>query len=135
MPSFVRVRKVTASQRYQSPGAETMQQVGDAIIPQLVRRTQSGIDEHRRGFAPYAKSSPKAGRRVNLTETYDMLGGMQVVQATAKTVRIGWTNKRLGRIAGFLQGGTENMPARPFVGIPKTWALTALRRLYKPWKK
>lgn len=112
-----------------------MRKVGEAIIPQIVARTQAGFDEQRRRFAPYAKNGPKAGKRVDLTETYHMLGGMQVVKATNKTVRIGWTNRRLGTIAGYLQGGTENMPARPFVGMPITWVRAALRTLYRPFRR
>lgn len=135
MPSFFRVRSVKMAQKYQTPGADVMRKVGDAVLPKIIARTQSGLDENRRRFAPYAKDSKKAGKTVDLTETFDMLSQMTVVKATPKTVRLGWKSRKLGTRAGFLHGGTENMPARPFVGITTQWVIDALRKFYRPFKR
>lgn len=136
MPSsYFRVRTIRASTLYNPPGSDVMRKVGEDVIPQIVNRTKSGLDEKRRSFTPYSLDGPKAGKRVTLTESGKMLKGLAVIKVGPKTFKLGWRNAKLGLRALFQHKGTVNIPDRRFVGFPKSWAIEALRKHWKPWKR
>lgn len=115
----------------------TRQAIGQAIIDRITARTsEDGVDKNGRKLGKYSKSyaksldgqvfGKKSGGPVTLLATGDMLGGMTIIEESARTLTIGWDDsaqnaKAYGHISGmaghpFLDG---KVPERDFFGLPK----------------
>lgn len=108
-----------------APGRAAMQAAGQHLAARTVARTQSGLDEDNRKFAPYSRRSKGT---VDLTDTGQMLNDYQPVAITDRTVGLGFRTIRSECIADAHQSGKGTLPVRRFTGIPKAW-VQAVRAL------
>lgn len=113
------------------------QAIGQEIIDRIAKRTtEEKEDKHGDSLGTYSKSygesdfakifGKKAGQRVNLTATGDMLASMDIKDTTAQTITIHFDDdeqnaKAYGHISGmkghpFLDGKVQK---RDFFGLPK----------------
>jgi hypothetical protein len=101
-----------------------MREAGNELATKIKERTLRGLDEDGRRFEPTESGAP-----ADLHASGRLLDDLGVVEASNRRVVVGFRTERSRRIAGYLQHGTSNMPARPFLGVPARWAVDILRRL------
>lgn len=101
------------------------QALAQAVIDKIQKRTEDGLDRNNKSFKGYSKAYKnseayadfrKTGK-VNLRLTGDMLDLMDVIDQSANTVTIGWSdedekNKAKGHI-----DGAGRLPRRDFFGL------------------
>lgn len=121
----VRVRKNFSLRRLKFSDRDTMQQVGEDMVEHVVTRTRGGRDEGGRSFVRYSPRGPKAGQRVDLTESREMLDNLQVTRVGTRSVTIGFTDPKQEAKARAHQYGKGNVPRRAFMGVGKD----AIRRI------
>lgn len=110
------------------PGRTHMQKVGDQLAARTVARTMAGRDENGHPFKPYAVDGPKAGQRVDLTETGEMLADYGPLVVTERYVGLGFATERSRKLADIHNKGKGHMPVRRFTGVPAAW-VTEVRAL------
>lgn len=119
-----------------SYGPATRQAIGQAVIDQIVKRTQEQrIDKNGKPLKGYSKTyaqtleakiaGKSAGEPANLTLHGDMLGSLTIVDETAKTITIGFDDSKENAKAYGHISGMEGHPTikkgkvRDFMGLPK----------------
>ena len=113
---------------------EFMKQVGD----QLVKNTQERFDKTKsdpdgRKWAPWAESTKRAYQKSGGGSLLVRTGALRnSIRATANDKQVSVSsNLKYGQ---YLQQGTGNMPARPFIGIGKRDE-DSLQQLWDKWIK
>lgn len=130
---------------YTPPPASAVRAEGAWLVKKIWARTLSGRDMNERPFVPYADGRSET---VDLFESGDMLGNLQVTSATSRRIAIGFTRAkealkgaahhfgakgRQGRDRGtgrFKPRG-KGLPARPWLGVSKAWVDAVAARLVK----
>lgn len=104
----------------------------------IIRRTLSGRDESGNSFRPYAASTKRQRARrgkststVNLQDTNTMLGGIAILQVTARRGRLGFKGGEAGRRATAHHRGI-GVPRRAFFGVTDEDEKAAIDR-FKAW--
>lgn len=103
------------------------EQIGQAIIEKIIKRTESGVDVKGKPFAKYSpnyiKSAPfkafdKSKGEVNLELSGDMLGLMDIVGESRNSVTIGWGDEdQIPKAFNHITGDT--VKKRDFFGLTK----------------
>lgn len=106
------------------------EEIGQAILDRIVKRTSEGKDRNNKEFRGYSKeyiksdefkSFGKSKGKVNLQLTGDMLGLMDIKETSQNTITIGWDDsdeaaKAHGHITGSKSGPKVK---RDFFGLTK----------------
>jgi hypothetical protein len=106
--------------------ADTREMIGEAVIDYITARCQEDKDNKGRGFAAYTDKYAdwKGQQKVDLTLSYDMLAGMEIVKNKNRLISIGYARgnseqpKAEGNHYG-TYGKKAPIPgkARPFLGF------------------
>lgn len=109
------------------PTQSAMREEAVTLRDRIVQRTQSGLDENNRKFAPYQGG----GRRtVDLTDTGQMLEqDFQPVSVTRNRFGLGFRTFRSEQIADAHITGKGKLPVRAFLGVPASWVNAIKKRL------
>lgn len=96
--------------------------IAQEVLDRIIERTQSGIDKNGQKFKPYSAAYAKAKGvsrdSVDLTLYGDMLESMDIVDATAETVVLGFPDSHENAKAyNHTEGVT--VPRRDFFGLPQ----------------
>lgn len=102
------------------------QAIGGSIIERIIERTQSGIDRAGRKFKGYSEAYRESlgfkafgkTNQVDLTQTGDMLGTLEVIKDTPTTMTLGWEDETQNAKAYNHTTG-DTVPKRDFFGLPK----------------
>lgn len=134
-----KVKSLDVAKRWSRPGRTAMARIGVDLAIKVENRTERGLDEQNRSFAPYRPSTirEKGSSRVNLRGAHGgshLLDDLGPTRVTETSVRVGFSSPRNEEIAGYLTGGTSRMAARPFLDVPRQWIRDALRKFYRPWR-
>lgn len=109
------------------PAQSAMRQEAETLRDRIVTRTQSGLDEDNRKFAPYLGNKKAT---VDLTDTGQMLERDFVpVSVTRKGFGLGFRTFRSEQIADAHITGKGRLPIRRFLGVPVRWATAMTTRL------
>lgn len=117
--------------------SELLNEVGEALALSTIQRIMTTkTAPSGQAWAPWATSTLLArNKKGNAAQglLYDTgaLGNSITWQVKGKTVEVG---SSLGVIGEYLQNGTANMPARPFIGLSKE-DLTEAQRITKEYFK
>lgn len=103
---------------------ELKQAFGQALIDHMVERTESGVDKNGQKFSAYPKSYKESDAfkafgktsKVNLTMTGDMLAQIDIVEAKANEIKIGWRDDTENAKA-YNHNTGDTVTKRPFFGI------------------
>lgn len=116
-------------------GPEDRQSIGRAIVKFIRKRTKDGLDKNNRPFARYSKSyiqslnfkiARKSKGDVNLVQSGDMLGALDVLSDAPGRITIGFERGSLengiadGNIRGTYGHSYQVGPRRDFLGITKS---------------
>ena len=97
----------------------------------IIRRTLSGRDEDEAGFAPYSPRYKKAGQRVTLQDTGEMLQGITPVSVGTKQGDLGFKGGGSLRKATYHQvtGAGRSQVIRRFFGVSSSDEDEALKKV------
>lgn len=102
-----------------------MRAAGQAVADDIKQRTTAGRAADGRAFERGADGGP-----VDLKATGQMLNDLVVIEATDRSVKVGFRTERSERIARYHEEGTKHMPARPFMRLGRA-ALDRVLRVFR----
>lgn len=119
---------------------EIREAIGQAIVEKIVARTESGkAIGGNRDLAPYSeayakslafKAAGKSKSKVNMTQTGDMLGLMDIIEQSRNTVTVGWDDETENAKA-YNHNTGDTVRKRQFFGLSKAEIKDIIRQ-FKP---
>lgn len=102
-----------------TPGASAMRGLGHEVASAIVSRTRSGRSEDGGMLKRKADGQPST-----LTDTGQLLDGLDVLSTTDRRVMVGFRTRRSRQVAGFLMDG-----GRRFLGLDGRMVQMVVRRV------